>query len=463
MANSNRDFYIKQSTCLQVLETYKSMEQVLRQERQELLKNTDRVSGDWEGTSAQTTRHMMKTMLMGGIYAQSYDEVSAMRICLEETLPRISTLLERSQGFTDQFRNDDYVEPVVLTEGDNRIRNGGILSMDYGQINCIKKDCNDIIEYTDIVVQSLIDVVEDCGYLLDGIDECLERIQAASRKLHRIENYWKSFEIFVNGIKDLESYMNEQMRAITGDEGGSYGEAVHTNEISDENVNFSGEQLVTTQQMDAYGFVITEEELEKLNRLLKENGITDIGSIALFIATCAHESNMGKDLLEKGTDEYFRQHGYTYKTRGAGYIQITGQDQIRFYKEYLKIDVPDNPAKDIAENYAWEASVWEWACQVKGQGVIMNDYVTKYGYKEGIFLVTQYFINSYLSKDKYPYFDSDLRSIRKGEVDFKYNWEREVLCVNGREYRLPKNYADRLEKYKEAIKCFIGENYENSK
>ena len=33
--------------------------------------------------------------------------------------------------------------------------------------------------------------------------------------------------------------------------------------------------------------------------------------------------------------------------------------------------------------------------------------------------------------------------------------EKEKLYVNGRVYRLPKNYKDRLEKYMEAVKAFL--------
>lgn len=240
-------------------------------------------------------------------------------------------------------------------------------------------------------------------------------------------------------------------------------EAKEETEVIDEN------PLVTMEQMNMFGFEITDEDLKKLNQLLEENEVTNKGSIALFMATCGHESGMGKDKLENGTNTEFEAGGYTTETRGAGYIQVTGNDQLLFY-EYLSKEAPSNRAQDIADNYAWEASVWEWAVCKKGAGVIMNDYVTTHGYGENVFLITQYFINSYLPSTHYPYFDSDLSEIRKGAkfsydpkaiwVDYKGRKFEGVLYINERNYRLPKNYEDRLLKYEAAIECFVGSENE---
>ena len=120
--------------------------------------------------------------------------------------------------------------------------------------------------------------------------------------------------------------------------------------------------------------------------------------------------------------------------------------------------------QDIAENYAWEISAWEWAVQGKGENVVLNDYVKEHGGGENIFFVTQYFINGYLDKNDYPYFSSDLTYIRRDgnfSYDFNEKWTDKggntftgVLNVNGRKYRLPVNYKDRLKKYREAMKIF---------
>lgn len=54
----------------------------------------------------------------------------------------------------------------------------------------------------------------------------------------------------------------------------------------------------------------------------------------------------------------------------------------------------------------------------------MNDYVNKNGGDEGIFLVTQYFINSYLDPKFYPDFNNELSTIKEGN-SYEYYWEEE--------------------------------------
>ena len=220
---------------------------------------------------------------------------------------------------------------------------------------------------------------------------------------------------------------------------------------------------ITSQMMKDFGWPLSDEELNKLNDILEKYGITDMRSIRLFMAICGHESKKGTSKTENGSENYFRSKGYTSDTRGAGYIQVTGNEQLDFYK-YIKKSAPKNRTQDIADNYAWEASAWEWAVQAKGDDVVMNNYVKEHGDGENIFLVTQYFINSYLRKDDYPYFDSDLSYIRKGGkfsydfkekvIDAKGEMHIGVLKVNGRTYRLPKNYADRLDNYRNAKDVF---------
>ncbi len=239
-----------------------------------------------------------------------------------------------------------------------------------------------------------------------------------------------------------------------------------------EPINEEKELLITMEQMNKFEFPISEEDLEELNNLLEDYDITDKGSIALFMATCGHESGKGTTLLEDNTEQFFAEHGYSSETRGAGYLQITGDDQEKFYKEVLRKEPPKDRARDIAQNYAWLASVWEWAGCSKGGGVIMNNYVKKNGSGENIFLVTQYFINSYLSKEHYPYFDSDLADIRKGAaysynleekwIDYKGDEYKGVLHINNRTYRLPLNYYDRKANYDDAIKVFMQEEVDET-
>lgn len=77
------------------------------------------------------------------------------------------------------------------------------------------------------------------------------------------------------------------------------------------------------------------------------------------MATCDQESGHGSIMIEEGNDTYCRSKGYTINTKGAGYIQITGNDQTEFLK-YIKVKAKKNRTKQIADKYAWESACWEW-------------------------------------------------------------------------------------------------------
>lgn len=84
---------------------------------------------------------------------------------------------------------------------------------------------------------------------------------------------------------------------------------------------------------------------------------------------------------------------------------------------------------------------------IRGGGVLLINYTATHGAGENIFLVTQYFVNGYLRKEDYPFFDGDMSDIRKG-MAYTYNltetWVDKkgtsfigTLSINGRKYRLP--------------------------
>lgn len=199
-----------------MLDAYKGMEQTLREERNIMLSDITRVAEYWKGLAALTTCQMTKQMLEQGLYDQSYREVKAMIQCMEESLPQITQLLAQSEVFPNQLENDECIEPIISTRGENTIRNGGILSINYSQAEIIMQYCDDVVEQTDIIVQNMLDVLADCGYLLDNADELLKNIQIATCKLHHIENYRLAISRYESGIKKLEEYMMEQMRIIVG-------------------------------------------------------------------------------------------------------------------------------------------------------------------------------------------------------------------------------------------------------
>ncbi len=174
----------------------------------------------------------------------------------------------------------------------------------------------------------------------------------------------------------------------------------------------------------------------------------------------AHESNFGIDNIEgmrngKETlsadnwSSYIKRvsSGSTMKfdERGAGYIQLSWKDtQDTFLKE---IGAYDNMLSDevdrvhyIAANYSLEASAWFWGTtNVKKTGVgSLNDYASTYGNTEGIFLITQYFVNGFTANS------DDLEIIRNGG---EYEIKEGRLIVGNHSNPLPKNWEDRSDEY----------------
>ena len=239
-----------------------------------------------------------------------------------------------------------------------------------------------------------------------------------------------------------------------------------------QNKNFACEIFhVTIEQLEEFGWRAfngkKEDYIVKFNRTLNEYGITNKASITMFMATMAHESNFGIDNIEgmrngKETlsadnwSSYIKRvsSGSTMKfdERGAGYIQLSWKDsQDTFLKE---IGAYDNKLSDevdrvhyIAANYSLEASAWFWGTtNVKKTGVgSLNDYASTYGNTEGIFLITQYFVNGFTANS------DDLEIIRNGG---EYEIKEGRLIVGNHSNPLPKNWEDRSEKYKKAYDVF---------
>ena len=208
---------------------------------------------------------------------------------------------------------------------------------------------------------------------------------------------------------------------------------------------------ITSQQLHDLGWINADESFAKrLNDSMQLYGITDKNSIALFIATMSAESEYGIYTAEIGNEAYFNKGGYTTNTRGAGYIQITGASTHRSFLDSVGDHYSgSNTAQYIADNYAIEASTWYWGNMPKAGTLTMNEYVEQWGGSPEVFLITQYFVNGYMPSEVYPYFDSDLRSIRLGA---EYSTANDILSVSGRTYPLPVGWSKRISAYENAMK-----------
>lgn len=113
--------------------------------------------------------------------------------------------------------------------------------------------------------------------------------------------------------------------------------------------------------MSRAGFHLSQESLDSLNKVLRENNILTSVEISHFLAQCAAETNFGQWLTELGSDSYFAANGYGKKYRGAGYIQLTWDYNYQAFADYMgDPEIYNQGADYVAANYAWEAAGWFW-------------------------------------------------------------------------------------------------------
>lgn len=217
MGNNDFDFRIDQPALVQTLEVYREMEKLLEEEQDRQLGDMADLMKEWKGFTAEGIAEGFKSFYETGKYNKAYSKVRDMRICLEESLPEINALLERCEGFIDELKSDEYVEPIRSADGDNTVRNGGVLSINYNKVAWAKDACENIIKENKQLTGELADIISGCSDIIDGTDSDLEALKAASKKINRVENYADSLQIYENGIKALENDMLLKLNSITED------------------------------------------------------------------------------------------------------------------------------------------------------------------------------------------------------------------------------------------------------
>ncbi|MDE7477108.1 MAG: DUF4280 domain-containing protein, partial [Lachnospiraceae bacterium] len=274
----------------------------------------------------------------------------------------------------------------------------------------------------------------------DASSKCLTKMQHGDEQGEEYEKALMTRDNLIclySGVITIEENPEEELKI--GDE-----------EIGAEQFQFTLEQLIACGWKKA-----TEDDLRKLNDAMDRFDVTSQESAYMMLATMLSESTYCTKKLEGAetfTNEQWKQYKeglkkkgirvgeYEWWERGAGYIQLTGKIIQQEFLSAMEDEFSGrNTAEYIGNTYPIEASVYFWGIVPKTGEGNLNAYVMKYGASEGIFLITQYFTNSFVSG-----INSALESIRKGEaysIDIKSN----LLTVNGKSYVLPNGWEDRAE------------------
>ena len=211
----------------------------------------------------------------------------------------------------------------------------------------------------------------------------------------------------------------------------------------------------TLQQVQDCGWNISVEDLNELNRLMQKYGVTSKVSAYMMLATMLSESGN----CTKSTEDYDGSRDYAFEVRGAGYMQLTGEDIQRAFLEAMNKSY-DNIKKDndvptyIGDNYAIESAVWYWTKNKLPGKDSLNQYVEDYAKDknmDGIFLITQYYVNSFPSGH-----NNTLQKIREG-MDYKIISKNDndgkkiyMLEADGDSFPMPVNWTDRNTKWNTA-------------
>ncbi len=212
----------------------------------------------------------------------------------------------------------------------------------------------------------------------------------------------------------------------------------------------------TKEQLIGCGWInVTDEEVSKLNAALSQFGVTSKDSAFVMIATMLSESKCEYAIEGEGSGYNIKNDAdwaaykndlakkgmvikYDWKERGAGYIQITWRKtHLEFLNAIGDSYNGNDTAEYIAKNYPIEASVWYWTNVDKTSEHSLNAYVEQYGASKEIFLITQYFVNGYITG-----INASLASIRNGSV-YSIDIANNKLTVGNNSFRLPNGWADR--------------------
>ncbi|MDR2546446.1 MAG: LXG domain-containing protein [Lachnospiraceae bacterium] len=218
--------------------------------------------------------------------------------------------------------------------------------------------------------------------------------------------------------------------------------------------------LISSWMMSDFGWEVSFDELLYIRDVLTRYNITNMNSIMMFMATCAHESGRGSATLE------ILQNGRpvgsnTAEARGASYIQLTHEYNHKAFLEKMGDTYSGvNTAVHISENYSpWEVSAWFWCMVEKSHMNNINNYVNEYGNSLGVFFVTQSYVNGWpevkVNGVKIQFKNSEMIKIRDGEIILDIDKNNRFYCdVDKLRYPAPRGWDKREQRYHEANGIF---------
>lgn len=199
------DFRVNQSAWRETFEIYKEMQGLLASEKELQAMNTQFIA---DGTSGKMITEILtssKSYYEKGDYKAAYDNITDMYKLMHCTMSDINTLLKVNENFLANINSDTLVDTPEISSDYEGIINGGILSLNYAEIEDINEICPQICQDTKNISDQMKTTMDSCGDLISNVGTYQDMVDSACKKVQRLENFRTSFQKYAIAIKSLES------------------------------------------------------------------------------------------------------------------------------------------------------------------------------------------------------------------------------------------------------------------
>jgi len=256
------DVIIEQKVVLQSIEEYETHISDMELAKENIENVMMELRNQCKGQAINESYSAMMKLFVDSHFAKAYENIKKMKTLLEDTLPRINNSLVRCSEFHLQLCCDSYMEPDKPAVGDNRIRNGGILAINYNKVSILMDTCVAIKETGKKINNEIQNLIYSVSNDVPGIEIYYSELADAYKYLKRIENLRVSLLLYKNEVVALEGILQEGLAAIELCEPAMTPYAEKT-----DSYGIAEDELVNR---------VLEIECSRLNKILDETRLDDL-------------------------------------------------------------------------------------------------------------------------------------------------------------------------------------------
>ncbi len=211
------DFRIDQPAFVQALNEYENYIRLLGERQSDLEQIKNNMARSCTGLATAKNIELYRKQLTEGNFAVACKNMDSLRGIMEETLHEINALLVRCEDFPKKITLKDQYAMMRPAVGDNRVRNGGILSLNYEKTLQIYAKCDLIERAAQGIRNDLVAIVNNLNGELTNSGELQTKINSAYGKINGISHLKSAIERYEKDIKQLECEFAIRMTALARD------------------------------------------------------------------------------------------------------------------------------------------------------------------------------------------------------------------------------------------------------